>query len=450
MACGKPGCGKRIARGNAARPETLPPSAIVAERRKKKETTITTLKERFLRYVSFPTTSDENSPACPSTPRQRDCARALADELAGLGMDKVKLDADGYVYARLPATPGRENSAPVGFIAHMDTAPDFSGENVKPQIIENYDGGDVRLPGSGAMLTVREFPHLRELRGRTLVTTDGTTLLGADDKAGIAEIMTALERIIAEKIPHAELWVAFTPDEEIGRGADRFSLRDFPARYAYTVDGDVEGGLEYENFNAAAAEITVKGKSVHPGSALGIMKNAGLLAAEFALALPPEETPARTSGRQGFFHLTEITGGVSGAKMHYLIREHDKRIFAARQEKLQALVREFNQKHGDGTFTLKITPSYANMREVLDKHPEVLERARVAIRAAGLEPVEKPVRGGTDGAALSFKGLPCPNLGTGGHAFHGPFEHITLEGMEKAVEIIINIARAEDAAAGRA
>ena len=411
------------------------------------------VQDRFLKYVSFTTTSNENSETCPSTRQQFELGKYLAEELERIGLSQVKIDEHCYVYGLLPATSGRENDTPIGFISHMDTSPDFSGENSKPQIIENYDGEDVLLKGSGKVLKVDDFPTLKWLKGRTLITTDGTTLLGADDKAGIAEIVTAMEELIEtdrhaesrgyENLSgHGDIWVCFTPDEEIGRGADKFDLDYFKAKYAYTVDGSYEGEIAYENFNAASAKFTIHGKSVHPGEAKGIMKNASLIAAEIAMTLPANETPATTEGREGFYHLTDIKGDVSAATLDYIVRDHDQTHFEERQKDLKEIAKKVNEKYGDGTVELELKHSYSNMLQVIEKSPEVLERARTAIESAGITPVCDPVRGGTDGAKLSFMGLPCPNLGTGGYGYHGPFEHISVEGMQTVVKIIKNIAMA--------
>ncbi|MBP5248017.1 MAG: peptidase T [Fibrobacter sp.] len=408
--------------------------------------------DRFLNYVRFTTTSNEDSSTCPSTAQQLDLGNYLVEELKRIGLSQVKMDEHGYVYGMLPATFGHETDDAIGFISHMDTSPDFSGENPKPQVFENYDGNDVVLQGSGDVLSVSEFPELESLKGRTLVTTDGTTLLGSDDKAGITAIVTAMERLVESdrngvQIPHGDIWVGFTPDEEIGRGADLFDLNYFKAKYAYTVDGSYEGELAYENFNAATAIFKVRGKSVHPGDAKGIMKNASLIAAEIAMALPKNETPATTECREGFYHLIDMQGNVSEAKLVYIVRDHDQQIFERRLKNLEKLAVIFNSKYGgvqtDPVVSLEVKYSYSNMLQVMEQYPQVLERARKAIRQVGIEPVSKPVRGGTDGARLSFMGLPCPNLGTGGYAYHGPFEHVTVEGIETVTQIILNIAAAE-------
>ena len=424
------------------------------------------VQERFLKYVSFTTTSNEDSESCPSTKQQLELAKFLVKELENIGLSQVKMDENGYVYGLLPATEGRENDTPIGFISHMDTSPDFSGENPKPQIIEDYDGEDVLLKGSGTVLKVEDFPTLKWLKGRTLITTDGTTLLGADDKAGIAEIVTAMEELIEidrhaesrgyENLSgHGDIWVCFTPDEEIGRGADRLDLNYFKAKYAYTVDGGYEGEIAYENFNAASATFKIHGKGVHPGEAKGIMKNASLMAAEIAMALPANETPATTEGREGFYHLTDIQGDVTEATLSYIVRDHDQTRFEERQEYLRETAEKFNEQFGGTPFAdapenknraggsvveLELEHSYSNMLQIIEKTPEVLDRARTAIESEGITAVSDPVRGGTDGAKLSFMGLPCPNLGTGGYGYHGPFEHITVEGMQIVVKIIKKIA----------
>ena len=394
------------------------------------------VEERFLKYVSYWTTSDEENEQIPSSDRQFDLAKVLETELREFGLKNVILTDHCYVYGLLPATVGYEDVKSIGFIAHMDTAPDYSGKNVNPQIIENYDGKDVLLKGSGEYLKVSDFPELKTLAGRTLITTDGTTLLGSDDKAGVAEIMTAVEQIITSGMPHGDIWIGFTPDEEVGHGADLFDLDYFKADFAYTLDGDYEGEVAYENFNAASASFNVKGVNVHPGEAKNIMVNAAAVACEIQSKLPEKETPSHTEGREGFYHMIGISGDVASAKISYIIRDHDKDIFETRLNKLRALEIEMNQKYGSGTVTLTITHSYSNMIEVIDKHPYTVELAKRAIQNVGLEPLSRPVRGGTDGARLSFMGLPCPNLGTGGYGFHGPYEHVTVEGMNTSIEVI--------------
>lgn len=399
------------------------------------------VEERLLKYVSYWTTSDEECRQIPSTDRQFALGKVLERELRELGLEKVTLTDHCYVYGLLPATKGYEEKAAVGFISHMDTAPDFSGENVKPQIISDYDGRDVLLKGSGAYLKVSDFPTLETLKGRTLITTDGTTLLGADDKAGVAEIMTAVEQIITEKIPHGDIWIGFTPDEEVGSGADLFDLDYFKAKFAYTVDGDYEGEVAYENFNAASASFEIDGVNVHPGAAKDIMINAALVGCEIASLLPENETPAHTEGREGFYHLTDFSGDIAHAKVDYIIRDHDKASFEKRLDVLRGIEKKMNEKYHADTVKLNITHSYSNMLEVIEKNEFVVDIARKAIKNAGLEPISRPVRGGTDGARLSFMGLPCPNLGTGGYGFHGPFEHISVEGMNTAVSVIKEIVK---------
>ena len=398
------------------------------------------VEERFLKYVSYWTTSEEGTMKIPSSEREFDLAKVLAEELKKLGLHNVTLTEHCYVYGLLPATPGMEEKKAMGFIAHMDTAPDFSGKDVNPQVIPNYDGKDVLLEKSGAYLKVSDFPTLSTLKGRTLITTDGTTLLGADDKAGIAEIMTAIEEILKEGMPHGDIWVGFTPDEETGNGPIYFDLDLFRADYAYTVDGDYEGEIAYENFNAADATFTIKGVNVHPGEAKDIMVNAALIACEIVSMLPATETPAHTKDREGFYHLTEMTGDVSGATLSFIVRDHDRNIFESRLNLLRTIEIEINQKYGADTVTLSIEPSYENMISVMEDHMYIVDLAKEAIQNNGLAPISRPVRGGTDGARLSFMGLPCPNLGTGGYGFHGPYEHITVEGMETVVSIIKKIA----------
>ena len=395
--------------------------------------------ERFLRYVKVYTTSDPDSATHPTTARQMDLGRMLVDELKAMGVAGAHMDEHGYVYATLPAAPGYEAAPGLGFIAHMDTSPDASGENVNPQIHENYDGGDVTLPGTGAVMKVADFPFLASMKGQTLITSDGTTLLGADDKAGVAEIMTMAQRLLEEKRPHGKICIGFTPDEEVGQGADLFDVEGFGAAYAYTVDGDDVGEISYENFNAAAASVKVNGLSVHPGSAKDKMRNALNIAMEFHAALPAFERPEHTDGRQGFFHLCDLHGDVTEARFDYIVRDHDAARFAVRKAQLQQIAGRLNEKYGAGTVELTVQDSYYNMLEKIRPHFHLVENARTAIRAAGLTPVEAPVRGGTDGATLSYHGLPCPNLGTGGFNFHGPMECITVEKMDQSVEVLLNL-----------
>lgn len=398
------------------------------------------LQERFLKYITTYTTSDEESETVPSAARELDLAHILTAELTDLGVNDVILSKTGYVYGHIPATPGMEGHKSVAFIAHMDTAPDYPGENVNPVFHENYNGSDVVLEGTGAILSVKDFPELETLKGRTLITTDGTTLLGADDKAGVAEIMTMTEKVLKEDIPHGDFWVVFTPDEEIGRGSDHFDFDICKADYGYTVDGDYEGEVAYENFNAASAIIKVTGKNVHPGEAKNIMKNASLIGTEFASLLPADETPATTEGREGFYHLIDMKGDVASATLTYIIRDHDHGTFENRKKHMMELTAQLNEKYGEGTVECTIKDSYANMIEIMKDHMDIIEGAKAAIQSVGLEPISRPIRGGTDGAMLTFKGLPCPNLGTSGYGFHGPFEHCTVEGMETVVTILTYLA----------
>ena len=396
--------------------------------------------ERLLDYVVVYTTSDEKSQTVPSAEREFDLAHKLVAEMKEIGIADAHVDDKCYVYGTLPATQGMEDKPAIGFIAHMDTAPDFCGQGVKPVLHENYDGGDVVLGKSGRTLSVKDFPHLKNY-GRTLITTDGTTLLGADDKAGIAEIMTAMECIVADKIPHGKICIGFTPDEEIGEGADAFDVAHFGADYAYTLDGDLEGNIEYENFNASGAKVTVHGNNVHPGSAKDIMVNSQTLAMEFHSMLPKEEVPEKTSGYEGFYHLTDMQGDVEKTELLYIIRDHDLDKFHAKEENMRRIARKLNEKYGQGTVELEIKESYRNMRSQIEGCMEIIDWAKEATRMAGLTPKTVAIRGGTDGARLSFMGLPCPNLGTGGYGFHGPYEHITVEGMDVCTDIVCNIVK---------
>ncbi len=394
--------------------------------------------KRFERYVTIETTSDEASDTAPSTAIQLNLARVLEQELKEIGVPKVMLDEYGIVYGWLPASEGLEKCPPIGFIAHMDTAPAASGKDVKICYHENYDGKDVRL-NDELTLSVKMFPHLSKLAGRTLLTTDGHTLLGADDKAGITEIMTAIERVISEEKPHGPICIAFTPDEEIGRGADNFNVDLFGADYAYTVDGGPENDLAWETFNAASAQIKVHGVSVHPGEATDVMVNAVLVAFEFNQMLPANETPRYTKDYEGFYHLDQMNGDVAEASMDYIIRDHDREIFEQRKIKMQEIADALNAKYGEGTVEICIKDSYYNMKEILVHHMHLVDNAKEAMRQVGITADVLPVRGGTDGSRLSFMGLPCPNLGTGGYAYHGPYEHITKEGMETATKVIEKI-----------
>lgn len=395
--------------------------------------------ERFLRYARIHTSSDENSESCPSTERQFDLARLLVDEMKELGITDAKVDEKCYVYGSIPASVGLEDRPALGFIAHMDTSDAASGENVCPLLHENYDGGDLSLPG-GTELSVEKFPFLPLFRGETLISSDGSTLLGADDKAGIAEIMTAAERLIESGAPHGKICIAFTPDEEIGRGADGFDIPGFGADFAYTVDGGDVGSIEYENFNAAAATVEIKGFSVHPGSSKNTMINACNVAMEFHGALPALERPEHTEGYEGFYHLTHISGDVSRVRLDYILRDHNIQKLGNKKACMEHAASCLNEKYGQDTVKLRIRDQYRNMVEKIKPHMHLVETAKKAARMAGLEPETVPVRGGTDGAVLSWKGLPCPNLGTGGFNFHGSAECITAERMDKAVEILLNIA----------
>ena len=392
--------------------------------------------ERLLKYVSVYTTSDPDSATVPSSMRQYDLAHQLVDELKALGLENVHVDENCVVYGWLSATPGCEDRPALGFIAHMDTAPDCAGENVKPQIIENYDGGDVLLAGSGEKLSPAAFPTLKKLAGMTLITTDGTTLLGADDKAGIAEIMTALESIISEKKPHGKLCIAFTPDEEVGAGVDHFDVEKFGAVYAYTVDGGEEGEIAYETFNACSAEVAVEGLSVHPGSAKDTMINAALVAMEFNALLPSADIPRLTEGYEGFFHLCDMSGDVEHAKLNYIVRDHDRATFEMRKKTLEHAAKTINEKYAREVIRLTIKDSYYNMAEKIAPHMELIENAKRACEKAGMKPFIEAVRGGTDGCRLSFMGLPTPNLCTGGFAFHGPYEHIAVESMDRCAKMV--------------
>ena len=395
--------------------------------------------ERLLDYVAVHTTSDEESASVPSSSRQFDLARKLAKEMENIGIQEVQVDEKCYVYGIIPASEGYENSTVLGLIAHMDTSPDFSGEHVKPQIIKHYDGKDVKLGESGRVLSVEKFPHLSSLAGRTLITTDGTTLLGADDKAGIAEIMTAAENVIENKIKHGKVVIAFTPDEEIGRGADEFDVEKFGADFAYTVDGGAENEIEYENFNAAGATVEVIGCSVHPGSSKDTMVNASLVAMEFNQMLPSGDTPRDTEGYEGFFHLCSMEGDVSHAVLNYIIRDHSAEMFWCRKEMMYHIEKLLNEKYSMGTVKVQIKEQYRNMKEKIEPCIHLIENAKKAAQKLGMNPLVVPIRGGTDGARLSFMGLPCPNLGTGGYAFHGPYEHITAEGMDLTAELLMEL-----------
>ncbi|WP_323877060.1 peptidase T [Aeromonas hydrophila] len=398
-----------------------------------------TLLERFLRYVTFHTRSDATNPACPSSEGQLVFARALCDEMQQMGLSRVTLDEYGYLTACLP---GNQPDAPaIGLIAHMDTA-DYEAAHVVPQIIENYQGGDICLGKGDEVLAIRDYRFLKNYLGQDLITTDGSTLLGADDKAGIAEILTAIDHLLAHpEIPRGDVWLGFTPDEEIGRGADRFPLDRFPAKWAYTVDGGELGELEYENFNAASATVRFIGNNVHPGTAKGSMINSQTLAARFHAAMPAEQTPEATDGYQGFFHLAQMNGTVEETSLHYIIRDFDDQGFAARKAQLKERVTSLQLEAPRARIELTLTDSYRNMRSQIEPHMHIVELAKAAMLAADVTPRIKPIRGGTDGARISFMGLPCPNLFTGGHNFHGKHEFIPLQSMEKAVTTLVELVR---------
>lgn len=396
--------------------------------------------ERLLDYVAIHTTSDEASETVPSTARQFDLANRLKEEMLSLGIEDAEVDSNCYVIGHIPASKGCENAPSIGFISHLDTSPDSSGENVHPVIHKNYDGGDVEI-GNGLILRTELFPHLKTLKGRTLITTDGTTLLGADDKAGISEIMTMAEEVLKNNIPHGRICIAFTPDEEIGHGAALLDLEKFGASFAYTVDGGAENGIEYENFNAAKAVFKIKGISVHTGDAKDKMVNAALLACEISSMLPSAETPSHTEGREGFYHLTDISGDVENAEIAFIVRDHDPGLFSAREQTLCNIEKRMNEKYGKGTVSLTLTEQYQNMIEKIRPHMHIVETAKRCIQEQGIQPFEIPIRGGTDGARLSYRGLPCPNLGTGGYAFHGPYEHITAEAMDVVTQILCSIVK---------
>ena len=397
------------------------------------------LLDRFLRYVAVDTQSDENSESQPSTAKQLNLLKMLCEELKQMGVD-ASLDEFGYVMAKIPSNIDKAVPA-VGFIAHVDTAPDASGKDVKPQIIPNYDGGAIDLKGvPGLQLKPEEFPELRHYKGQTLVTTDGTTLLGADDKAGVAEIMDAVQYIVSHpEFRHGPLCIGFTPDEEIGRGVVKFDVKRFGADYAYTMDGGEVGELEFENFNAASARIHIQGCNVHPGYAKGKMKNAILIGQEFNAQLPALARPEHTEGYEGFFHLISFKGSVEEADFAYIIRDHDRARFEARKEMMAKVAAFVNAKYGEGTADLVMKDQYYNMREQVEPHYHIIDKAVKAMEMAGVKPKIQPIRGGTDGANLSFKGLPCPNLFAGGLNFHGKMEFVPVESMEKAAQVILNL-----------
>lgn len=396
--------------------------------------------ERLIRYAKINTQSDENSSTCPSTEQQWELAHLLVEELKQIGMEDVTIDENAYVMATLPSNIS--SSVPtVGFLAHIDTATDFTGEGVNPQIIENYDGGDIVLNESEKIiLSPTEFPELLSYKGDTLITTDGTTLLGADNKAGIAEIMTAMEYIIQHpEIKHGTIRVAFTPDEEIGRGPHRFDVEKFAADFAYTIDGGPLGELQYESFNAAAAKLTFNGNNVHPGTAKGKMVHASKIAMEFHEQLPAKEAPEFTEGYEGFYHLISFEGDVEQAKVYYIIRDHDRQLFNQKKKNIEAIVEQFQQKYGEAAIQLEMTDQYYNMAEKIEPVKYIVDIAADAMNQIGVTPIIQPIRGGTDGSQLSFMGLPTPNIFTGGENFHGKYEYISVPSMIKATETIIKI-----------
>ena len=400
-----------------------------------------TVSERMLEYVRFNTQSNDSTGRHPSTPGQLEFARHLAKELRELGVERVRVSEFAYVFGEIPPSAGCGEAPALGLVAHMDTSADAPGDNVRPQLVE-YRGGVIPLGDSGRTLDPAVFPELNRLTGHTLITTDGTTLLGADDKAGIAEILTAVERVAAGDLPHGKLCIGFTPDEEIGEGPLHFDVADFGADYAYTLDGGAAGEIEFQNFNAATATFELRGRSVHPGSAKDVMINAQKVAFELDSLLPQDEVPEKTERFQGFYHLVHTSGSVGNARLDYLLRDHEAASFEARKRRMREAAETLNAKYGAGTVVLTIKDQYRNMEEIIRQHPFLIEIAEDAVRSAGIEPVIVPIRGGTDGATLSFKGLPCPNLGTGGYNFHGECEFASVQEMESSVQVILNIIKA--------
>lgn len=396
--------------------------------------------ERLLRYVVVNTESKEDAKQTPSTSCQLAFAKQLAEEMRELGLSDVYTDEHAYVYGVLPATVGYESAPSIGWIAHLDTVDELGVQPIHPQVVERYDGGTVKLGMSGRELSPEQFPDLQNAVGKTLIATDGTSILGADDKAGIAAILTACERLQQEDIPHGRIAVCFTPDEEIGHGAALLDLERFGASVAYTVDGSAPWEVEYETFNAAKAEWNITGVSVHPGEAKGRMVNALLVGMEINSMLPKEEIPAKTEGYAGFYHLCSMSGGVDAAQLSYILRDHDANKLEQKKQRMREIECKMNQTYGEGTATLRLQNQYRNMAEIIAQHPEVVEHANAAIRQAGMRPVSNPVRGGTDGSQLSFRGLPCPNLGTGAYALHGPYEHVIVEQLDSVVQILLHLA----------
>ena len=397
--------------------------------------------ERLLKYAVIRTPSDENSTTIPSTPCQFDLAHLLVKELKDLGLSDAFVDEKCYVYAHLPATPGYENRTKLGLIAHMDTVLEFCDHEIRPYITENYDGQPLPIGSSGRILSPKRFKVLSSLVGRTLITSDGTTILGADDKAGIAEIITVVERLIKEDIPHGQISIGFTPDEEIGGGADHLDFDIFDADFAYTLDGDEEGAIQYENFNACRAIFEINGVNVHPGASKDTMINAILVAIEINSLLPSNEIPRETDGYEGFYHLQDMSGDVSHAHLDYIIRDHDKESFENRKQMLRSIEKQMKEKWGDNLITLTIKDEYSNMADIINEHMHLIDNAIKACETVGVTPRITPVRGGTDGARLSFRGLPCPNLGTGAYAVHGPYEFVTIEGMDLCTDIALELVK---------
>ena len=400
------------------------------------------LKNRFLKYVSLDTQSDPNSETYPSTAKQLTLLNLLVEEMLEIGVSEVDIDPNGYVTGTIPASEGLEDMPTIGFIAHVDTSPDMCGKGVNPQIIENYNGGSIPLGNSGLVLCTTKFPELTHFTGHTLITTDGTTLLGADDKAGVAEIISAAEWLLNHpEVKHGKIRIGFTPDEEIGRGVDYFNVESFGADFAYTMDGGFEGELEYENFNAASAKISIQGRNIHPGYAKDKMINALDIGCELNSLLPINQRPQHTNEYDGFYHLVEMGGVVENSKLEYIIRDHSNSKFEAKKSYLEDVVALLNKKYGDDTVTLTMVDQYYNMKKMVEPHPHIIELAYNAIQNAGITPKIKPIRGGTDGSRLSYMGLPCPNIFTGGMNFHGKYEYCSLTTMQKSVEVIINIVR---------
>ncbi len=397
--------------------------------------------KKFMRYAEIPTASKDGSETYPTTKCQFELANLLVEELKALGVQNASVDENCYVYGMIPATKGYKESTRLGFISHIDTVSDFADHAVKVMLHENYDGEDLKLGESGRTLEKKTFPHLSKLKGKTLITSDGTTILGADDKAGVAEIMCMVETLKEQNIPHGQISIGFTPDEEVGQGADLFDVKKFGAQFAYTVDGGSEDEIEYENFNAASAEIITHGFNVHPGSSKDVMINASLVAMEINEMIPKNQTPRDTEGYEGFYHLCQMEGSVEKAKLSYIIRDHDKAKFEEKQQILADICKKMNEKYGAGTAEITIKEQYLNMAEIIKENFHLIENAKKAMENVQIVPNVIPVRGGTDGARLSFMGLPCPNLGTGSYACHGPYEHATVEAMDKVVEVLVELVK---------